>query len=105
MLVLSLVFACGVVAQTKAPKRSQRLLDAAVEKYMRRDLQGAFDAVEEALETFPAFTDAWMLKSQLHEARSEWVAAADALNRAIQSNPALTQKWREKRARPKKPNC
>ena len=99
MLILSLVLACGVVAQTNLPNRAQRQLDAAVEKYMRRDLQGAFEAVEEALETFPAFADAWMLKSQLHEARSEWVAAADALNQAIQSNPALTQKWREKRAR------
>ena len=66
---------------------------------MSRDLQGAFDAVEEALETFPAFADAWMLKSQLHEGRSEWAAAADALSRAIQNNPSLAQKWREKRAR------
>lgn len=99
MLVLSLVFASGVVAQTKVPKRAQRQLDAAVEKYMSRDLQGAFDAVEEALETFPAFADAWMLKSQLHEGRSEWAAAADALSRAIQNNPSLAQKWREKRAR------
>ena len=89
MLVLSLVFASGVVAQTKVPKRAQRQLDAPVEKYMSRDLQGAFDAVEEALETFPAFADAWMLKSQLHEGRSEWAAAADALSRAIQNNPSL----------------
>ena len=83
MVVLSLVFACSVVAQTKVPKRAQRQLDAAVEKYMHRDLQGAFVAVEEALETFPAFADAWMLKSQLHEGRSEWVAAADALDLSL----------------------
>lgn len=99
MLLFSLLFAGGVVAQTKVPKRAQRQLDLAVEKFMSRDVQGAFAAVEDALETFPAFADAWMLKSQLHEGQSQWAAAADALNRAVQSNPALAQKWLEKQAR------
>ena len=91
--------AIGLSAQTKVPKRAQKQLDEAVERFMNRDVEGAFEAVDEALETFPAFADAWMLKSQLHEGRSEWEAAASALNQAVMSNPELLRKWREKLVR------
>lgn len=96
LLLLFIACASGVSAQTKVPKRAQKQLDEAVERFMNRDVEGAFVAVDEALEIFPVFADAWMLKSQLHEGRSEWEAAAKALNQAITSNPELLRKWREK---------
>lgn len=99
LLSLFMALACGVMAQTKIPKRAQRQLDDAVEKYMNRNLESAFELVDLALETFPAYADAWMLKSQLHEGRSEWQDAAEALNQAITYNQELLRKWREKLAR------
>ena len=99
LFMFFLACAIGLSAQTKVPKRAQKQLDEAVERFMNRDVQGAFEAVDEALETFPEFADAWMLKSQLHEGRSEWNAAAKALNQAITSNPELLRKWREKLVR------
>ncbi len=96
LLVLFMAYASSLSAQTKVPKRAQKQLDEAVERFMNRDVEGAFIAVDEALELFPVFADAWMLKSQLHEGRSEWASAANALNQAITSNPELLRKWREK---------
>ena len=99
LFVFFVACAIGLSAQTKVPKRAQKQLDEAVERFMNRDAEGAFEAVDEALETFPAYADAWMLKSQLHEGRSEWEAAANALNQAIMVNPELLPKWREKLVR------
>ena len=96
LLVLFMAYASSLSAQTKVPKRAQKQLDEAVERFMNRDVEGAFVAVDEALELFPVFAEAWMLKSQLHEGRSEWASAANALNQAITSNPELLRKWREK---------
>ena len=96
LLVLFMAYASSLSAQTKVPKRAQKQLDEAVERFMNRDVEGAFVAVDVALELFPVFADAWMLKSQLHEGRSEWASAANALNQAITSNPELLRKWREK---------
>lgn len=98
-LILFLAHGFGAVAQTKIPKRAQRQLDDAIEKYMKRDVRGAFEAVNAALRDAPTYADAWMLKSQLHEGQSEWVPAAHALNQAIASNGELLRKWREKLAR------
>ena len=99
LFVFFVACAIGLSAQTKVPKRAQKQLDEAVERFMNRDIEGAFEGVDEALKTFPAFADAWMLKSQLHEGRSEWEAAVKALNQAITSNPELLRKWRDKLVR------
>ncbi|MBN30490.1 MAG: hypothetical protein CL845_00625 [Crocinitomicaceae bacterium] len=98
VLLFLIATAFEAVAQFKISRRMQKQLDEAVEMYMDRDVIGALDAVNKVLETFPTYADAWMLMSQLHEGRSEWLAAATALNQAVICNEQLLGKWRDKLA-------
>lgn len=95
-LVVALHGGFALLAQSSIPKKAQKRLNYAVELYMQRDAQAAMNAVEEAIELHEAFPDAWMLKSQLHEAKDDWESASMALATAIQHNPQLVHRWGEK---------
>ena len=83
-------------AQKSIPKKAQKRLDYAVELYMRREAHAAMIAVDEAIDLYESFPEAWMLKSQLHESKDDWEAASTALATAIEYNPQLSKKWGEK---------
>lgn len=95
-LVLALHGGGEFLAQPSIPRKAQKRLNEAVEMYMQRDSQGAMKVVEEAIGLYEAFPDAWMLKSQLHEAKDDWESASKALATALQHNPQLVERWGEK---------
>ncbi len=85
-----------VHGQTKISKKAEKRLNEAVDAFMRRDVQGAMEAVNSALDVQSNYGDAWMLKSQLLEETMNWSEAAGSLEEALLASPHLKEKWQAK---------